>query len=121
MKTPSSNIRSLSPAFGFRALPGGIWALGFVSMFMDISSELVHSLLPVFMVTVLGTSMTTIGLIEGIAEATAAITKVFSGAISDYMGKRKLLAGIGYGLAAVTKPIFPAGDYNWLGVYRSLH
>ena len=72
MKTPSSNIRSLSPAFGFRALPGGIWALGFVSMFMDISSELVHSLLPVFMVTVLGTSMTTIGLIEGIAEATAA-------------------------------------------------
>lgn len=119
MKTPSSNIRSLSPAFGFRALPGGIWALGFVSMFMDISSELVHSLLPVFMVTVLGTSMTTIGLIEGIAEATAAITKVFSGAISDYMGKRKLLAGIGYGLAAITKPIFPlATTIGWVFIAR---
>lgn len=119
MKTPSSNIRSLSPAFGFRALPGGIWALGFVSMFMDISSELVHSLLPVFMVTVLGTSMTTIGLIEGIAEATAAITKVFSGAISDYIGKRKLLAGIGYGLAAVTKPIFPlATTIGWVFAAR---
>lgn len=94
----------------FRVLPGGIWFLGLVSMFMDISSEIVHSLLPAFMATVLGTSMATIGLIEGIAEATAAITKVFSGSISDYMGKRKLLAGIGYGLAAFTKPIFPLAD-----------
>jgi len=103
----------------FRALPGGIWALGLVSMFMDISSELVHSLLPAFMATVLGTSMATIGLIEGIAEATAAITKVFSGAISDYMGKRKLLAGIGYGLAALTKPIFPLADaIGWVFAAR---
>ena len=92
---------------GFHALPVGIWALGFVSLFMDISSELVHSLLPVFMVTTLGASMTAVGLIEGVAEATAAITKVFSGILSDYLGKRKPLAVLGYGLAAVTKPIFP--------------
>jgi MFS family permease len=103
----------------FRALPGGIWALGFVSMFMDISSELIHSLLPVFMSTVLGVSMTTIGLIEGVAEATAAISKIFSGAISDYLGKRKLLAGIGYGLAALTKPIFPlANTIGWVFAAR---
>jgi len=66
-----------------RSLPAGIWALGFVSMLMDISSELIHSLLPVFMTTVIGASMATIGLLEGVAEGTAAITKVFSGAISD--------------------------------------
>jgi MFS family permease len=119
VKAPLSNSRSLSTVFGFRALPGGIWALGFVSMFMDISSELVHSLLPVFMATVLNTSMATIGIIEGIAEATAAITKVFSGAISDFMGKRKLLAGIGYGLAAITKPIFPlAASVGWVFAAR---
>jgi hypothetical protein len=76
-------------------------------MFMDISSELIHSLLPVFMATVLGASMTAIGLIEGVAEATASISKVFSGDISDYLGKRKILAVIGYGLAVLTKPIFP--------------
>ncbi|OPY06246.1 MAG: multidrug resistance protein D [Syntrophus sp. PtaB.Bin001] len=91
----------------FRALPPGIWALGFVSLLMDTSSELIHSLLPVFMSTVLGASMMTIGMVEGIAEATASITKVFSGTISDYLGKRKLLAVLGYGLAAFTKPIFP--------------
>lgn len=102
-----------------RALPAGIWALGFVSMFMDISSELIHSLLPVFMATVLGASMATVGLVEGVAEATAAITKVFSGAISDYLGKRKLLAGIGYGLAAATKPIFPlATAIDWVFAAR---
>ncbi len=81
--------------------------LGFVSMLMDISSELIHSLLPLFMVTVLGTSVFAVGIIEGIAEATALITKVFSGYLSDYFRKRKLLAVIGYGLAALTKPIFP--------------
>ncbi len=91
----------------YRRLPRGIWALGFVSLFMDTSSELVHSLLPVFMVTVLGASMVTVGVIEGVAEATAAITKVFSGAISDYFRKRKLLTVLGYGLSAVSKPIFP--------------
>src|SRR5512136_1000555 len=96
-------------------LPRSIWALGFVSMFMDISSEMIHALLPVYLVTVLGTSTLTVGIIEGIAEATASITKVFSGALSDWLGKRKLLAAIGYGLAAFTKPIFPlATGVGWL-------
>jgi MFS family permease len=121
MKTLSSN-NSQSSTTGpsvLRALPTGIWALGFVSMFMDISSELIHSLLPVFMSTILGASMTTIGLIEGVAEAAAAITKIFSGAISDYLGKRKLLAGLGYGLAAMTKPIFPlATTIGWVFAAR---
>ena len=96
-------------------LPKSIWVLGFVSMFMDISSELVHSLLPVFMATVLGASMVTIGFVEGIAEATASITKVFSGVVSDYFRKRKVIAVIGYGLAALTKPIFPlATTIGWV-------
>jgi len=84
-------------------------------MFMDISSEIVHSLLPVFMVTVLGASMVTVGIVEGIAEATAAITKVFSGALSDYLGKRKFLLVFGYTLAAFTKPVFPlATSIRWV-------
>ena len=87
-------------------LPAAIWALGFVSLLMDISSEMIHSLLPVFMVTVLGTSMWAIGLIEGAAEATALIVKVFSGVLSDYWRKRKPLAVLGYGLGAVSKPLF---------------
>lgn len=91
-----------------RRLPIGIWGLGFVSMFMDISSELVHSLLPIFMATVLGTSMVTIGIIEGFAEGAASITKIFSGAVSDFWGKRKFIAVAGYTLSAITKPIFPA-------------
>ena len=96
-------------------LPRGIWVLGFVSMFMDISSELVHSLLPLFMVTLLGTSMVSVGIIEGLAEGAAAITKVFSGAISDYFGKRKFLAVAGYTLGAITKPIFPlATTIGWV-------
>ncbi len=121
MKTPSENTgqSSSSRSVAFRGLPVGIWSLGLVSMFMDISSELIHSLLPVFMATVLGASMTTIGLIEGVAEATAAIVKVFSGAVSDYLGKRKWLAGLGYGLAALTKPIFPmATTIGWVFTAR---
>ena len=98
-----------------RALPLGIWALGIGSMFMDISSELIHSLLPVFMTTVLGASMVTVGVIEGVAEATAAITKVFSGVLSDYLGKRKFLLILGYGLTAFTKPVFPlAASIGWV-------
>ena len=89
-----------------RRLPSSIWALGFVSMLMDVSSEMIHSVLPMFMVSVLGASALTVGLVEGAAEATALITKVFSGALSDYLGKRKLLAVIGYGLGAITKPLF---------------
>ena len=90
----------------YRALPRSIWVLGFVSMLMDVSSELIHSLLPIYM-SMLGASMMTIGLIEGIAESTTAITKVFSGVISDYFRIRKLIVVIGYGLAAITKPVFP--------------
>lgn len=100
-------------------IPAGIWALGFVSMLMDISSEMIHALLPVYMVTVLGTSTLVVGIIEGIAEATASIVKVFSGALSDWLGKRKLLAIAGYGLAALTKPIFPlAATLEWLVAAR---
>ncbi|WP_309684834.1 MFS transporter [Polaromonas sp.] len=87
-------------------LPAAIWALGFVSLLMDISSEMIHSLLPVFMVTVLGTSVWAVGLIEGAAEATALIVKVFSGVLSDYWGRRKPLALLGYGLGAASKPLF---------------
>jgi len=84
-------------------------------MFMDISSELVHSLLPIFMATALGTSIATIGIIEGFAEGAAAITKAFSGAISDYCGKRKVLAVAGYTLSTITKPIFPiATTIGWV-------
>jgi MFS family permease len=90
-----------------RKVPRTIWALGFVSMFMDISSEMIHSLLPVFLVTVLGASPALLGLIEGLGEAVASITKVFSGWLSDRLGRRKLLTLLGYGLAAITKPIFP--------------
>jgi len=98
-----------------RKLPAGIWALGFVSFFMDISSELIHSLLPIFMLTTLGASMIAIGIIEGIAEAAASIAKVFSGIISDYIRKRKILAVLGYGLAAITKPLFPlATTIGWV-------
>jgi len=98
---------SLPADASFRSMPAGVWALGFTSLLMDLSSELVHSLLPIYMVTVLGASMITIGIIEGIAEATASILKVFSGTLSDFLGRRKFLAVIGYGLSALTKPLFP--------------
>ena len=87
-------------------LPGGIWALGFVSLFMDISYEMVHGLLPVFLTSVLGASTEMIGLIEGVGEATASISKLFSGWVSDKLGKRKALTVIGYGLGALSKPFF---------------
>jgi MFS family permease len=105
----------------WRSLPGGIWVLGFGSLFMDISSELIHSLLPVFMVTALGASMVTVGIIEGVAEATAAVVKVFAGALSDFLGKRKFLLVLGYALAALTKPMFPlAGSVAWVFAARFL-
>lgn len=89
-----------------KKIPPSIWVLGFVSMLMDISSEMIHSLLPMFLVGVLGVSVFTVGLIEGLAEATALIVKVFSGALSDYLGRRKGLALFGYALGALTKPLF---------------
>ncbi len=89
-----------------RHIPSGIWVLGFVSLLMDISSEMIHSLLPLFMVTILGTSAMAVGLVEGLAESLALVVKVFSGTLSDYLGKRKGLALFGYALSALTKPLF---------------
>jgi MFS family permease len=107
------------PTGSIRQIPIGVWTLGFVSMLMDISSEMIHALLPVYLVTVLGTSMVTVGVIEGIAEATASITKIFSGALSDWLGRRKWLAAFGYGLAALTRPVFPlASTVGWLVAAR---
>jgi MFS family permease len=90
-----------------KKLPATVWALGGVSLLMDLSSELVHSLLPIFMTTVLGASMLAVGIVEGVAEATASIVKLFSGALSDRLGRRKPLVVLGYGLAALSKPLFP--------------
>ena len=88
-------------------------------MLMDISSEMIHALLPIYLVTVMGASATAVGAIEGFAEAVASITKVFSGAVSDWIGKRKLLVVLGYGLAAMTKPVFPlAPSIAWLVAAR---
>jgi sugar phosphate permease len=105
--------------FRWREIPGSVWALGLVSLFMDLSSEMIHALLPLYLVGVLGASALTVGFIEGIAEATASVTKIFSGALSDYLGRRKLLAVLGYGLAAFTKPVFPlASGIAWLTAAR---
>ena len=110
-----SDSGDLKANSAWMGLPVGIWALGFVSMLMDISSEMIHALLPVYLTVGLGATALAVGVIEGIAEATAAITKVFSGALSDRMGRRKELAAVGYGLAAVTKPVFPlAPSIGWL-------
>jgi MFS family permease len=103
----------------WREIPGGVWALGLVSLFMDSSSELIHALLPLYLVGVLGASTLTVGVIEGVAEATAAVTKVFSGVLSDYLHERKWLAALGYGLATLSKPIFPlAPDVGWIAAAR---
>jgi MFS family permease len=95
-------------------LPGTVWALGFTSLFMDISSELIHGLLPLFLVVTLGASPIVLGVVEGIAEATAYIARVFSGWLSDTLQRRKALAVAGYGLAAITKPLFPIAHAVWL-------
>lgn len=102
-----------------QTLPRDVWALGFVSLLMDASSELVHSLLPLFMVSVLGASTIVIGLLEGIAEATASIAKLFSGSLSDRWRRRKPLVVLGYGLGALTKPAFPlASSVTWVFAAR---
>ena len=111
MQTP----RQPSPA----RIPAAVWALGLVSMLMDISSEMIHSLLPVFLVTSLGVSMLAVGLIEGAAEATALVLKVFSGVLSDWWGRRKPLAVLGYGLGALSKPLFAiAPTVGWVVTAR---
>jgi MFS family permease len=103
------------------AIPRGVWALGFVSLFMDVSSEMIHALLPVFLVSVLGASVTAVGLLEGAAESIASVTKVFSGTLSDWLGKRKPLTVLGYGLAALTKPLFAlAPTAGWVFAARGL-
>ncbi|MFB5149309.1 MFS transporter [Burkholderia orbicola] len=89
-----------------RQIPRSVWVLGCVSLLMDVSSEIIHSLLPMFLMTGLGASATTIGLIEGIAEATSPVVKVFSGTLSDYLRNRKWLAVAGYALGALSKPLF---------------
>lgn len=104
---------------GLAAIPRGVWALGLVSLFMDLSSELIHALLPLYLAVGLGASALAIGIIEGIAEATALIVKVFSGVISDAFRRRKPLVVIGYGLAALTKLIFPlAATLGWVVAAR---
>ncbi len=109
----------LSPKTGLSALPRGIWVLGLVSMAMDVSSEMIHALLPVYLVAVLGASTLTVGFIEGIAEATASMVKIVSGTLSDRLGTRKWLAVLGYGLAALTKPVFPlAPSVAWVTAAR---
>lgn len=96
-------------------MPPGVWVLGFVSLLMDVSSEMIHSLLPLFMVGTLGASVFSLGLIEGIAESTALIVKIFSGAVSDWLGRRKGLAVFGYALGAFTKPLFAfAPSLGWV-------
>jgi MFS family permease len=93
--------------------------LGFVSLFMDVSSELVHGLLPVFMVSSLGATALAVGLVEGVAEATALIVRVFSGTVSDYIGRRKGLTVLGYGLGAISKPFFAlALSVHWVFAAR---
>ncbi len=110
-------IRSRLPA----ALPRTVVVLGLTSLCMDASSELIHSILPVFLVSILGASAVTVGLLEGLAEATASITKVFSGVLSDRWRRRKGLIIAGYGLAALTKPMFPlAGSVGWIFAARFL-
>jgi MFS family permease len=89
-----------------KQIPSGVWALGFVSLLMDVSSEMIHSVLPLFLVTTLGAGALTIGLLEGLAESTALVIKVFSGTLSDYLGRRKALTAWGYALSALTKPLF---------------
>lgn len=107
------------PRVAGRRLPTGIWALGFVSMFMDISSEMIHALLPVFLVTALGASTVTVGLIEGIGEATASISRVFSGWLSDRLGRRKSLTVFGYAIGALSKPLFAlASTSGWVLLAR---
>ncbi len=107
--------RQFNAALASRRLPRQIWILGFVSLLMDISSEMIHALLPVFLVVTLGASTEMVGLIEGLGEGTASVTKVFSGWLSDRLGRRKSLAVAGYAMSAMTKPVFAlAPTASWV-------
>ncbi len=96
------------------ALPRTVWVLGFVSLLMDISSEMIHSLLPLYLTVGLGASALAVGVIEGLAEATALVVRVFSGTFSDALGHRKWVAAAGYGLGAASKPLFALATGPWL-------
>jgi MFS family permease len=101
------------------SIPANVWVLGFVSLLTDISTEMIHSVLPLFLVSSLGASIVTVGSIEGIAESTASVLKVFSGALSDYLGQRKQLAIAGYGLSTLVKPLFAlAINPTWVLIAR---
>jgi MFS family permease len=86
-------------------LSRNVWVAGWVSFFMDVSSEMVYPLVPLFLSSTLGVSKSVVGLIEGIAEATASLLKLFSGVIADRFGKNKLLMGFGYGISTASRPI----------------
>jgi len=119
MTLPTGHGDSPRQGKGLSAIPRGIWALGFVSMFMDISSEMTLGLLPLFLVQVLGASATAVGVLEGVAESVVHLFRFLSGILSDWLGRRKTLALIGYGIAALTKPLFPiAGSFSVVFVAR---
>jgi MFS family permease len=98
-----ASVEAASP----KRLPGAVWALGLTSLFMDFSSEMIHGLLPIYLTATLGIPAVELGLLEGLSEATSLAVKVVSGRVSDYIGRRKGLALLGYGLAAAVKPAFP--------------
>jgi MFS family permease len=104
------DFSSSPPSRRITRIPRTVWVLGGVSLFMDMSSELIHAVLPLYLTTVMGLSVLVVGLIEGLAEATASMLKVVSGFVSDRFARRKPLALLGYGLAALTKPVFPLAD-----------
>src|SRR3989304_2969021 len=99
----------------FLGLQRNVFTLGWVSFFMDVSSEMIYPLMPLFLTNILGVNKTIVGLIEGIAESTASLLKVVSGYISDRMQKRKPLILYGYGLSAFTRPILALAA-TWMGV-----
>src|SRR6476659_4575746 len=104
----SRPVAAITPIVSSRPrLPRNVWVLGFVSLFMDLSSEIYHALLPAFITLVLGLPVTALGAIDGVAEATANFAKLFSGRLSDRSLKRKPWVMAGYGLAALSKPLFP--------------
>ena len=112
-------IGDIPALLNWRLIPGSVVTLGFVSLFMDVSSEMIHSLLPLYLVLGLGTSTVFVGLIEGMAGATTSLVKIVSGVLSDRVGKRKWLAAAGYGLSALSKPMFPlASSVGWILVAR---
>ncbi len=112
-------LKHLLQFMKFQKIPRNVWMLGFVSLLTDISTDMIYSLLPLFLVSTLGASVWTVGLIEGVAEATASVAKIFSGALSDYLGRRKSLAVLGYGLSTLVKPLFAlAASPAWVLIAR---